>query len=194
MLLVGCSNHTQIEKKEVSDTGTVQQACQISSGKEQIIKSPIEITNKTIDINDDGVNENVHVILKEGKINAENQYVGKFTVQLRDKDEKVISEIVINKEDDITLRKNFDIVFKDYDNNGSKEFNIGYQSKHWKDEFIYQFYRIEDNINERVEKLERSYFGITNTFIDCWNSFVYFISNRFSIFGVNHLQCLDNVS
>ena len=56
--------------------------------------------------------------------------------------------------------------------------------------------RIEDKLNERVEKLERNC-GITNTFIDSWNSFVFFIREKYGIFGVsldNHLQCLDHVN
>ncbi len=103
---------------------------------------PYTVTKVAEDLNKDGSDEYIQVVLTEGEALENNQYKGKYAINLTDKEGQVLQALKIDDYKDITLPKDFDIIFKDYNDDGILDFNIGYENKD--KAYYYKFYTLKE--------------------------------------------------
>lgn len=103
---------------------------------------PLTITKIEKDLDYDGKNESINVLLINGEKDNSGTYKGDFVVQLLDENNRLVNQIEISSFTDVCLPDNFPILFKDYNGDGTMEFNIGYLNTEDSKEYIYHFYTI----------------------------------------------------
>lgn len=139
--VTGCAGKDQPRNQtddsiKVAETG-------ITVGIEQdVFALPYTVTKVAQDLNKDGNDEYIEVVLTEGEALENNQYKGKYAINLTDAEGQVLQALKIDDYKDITLPKDFDIIFKDYNEDGVLDFNIGYENKD--KVYYYKFYTLKE--------------------------------------------------
>ncbi|WP_202709789.1 hypothetical protein [Sporosalibacterium faouarense] len=141
--VISCDNETSKAEIENNVTDNLE-------NNDNIIL-PLSITKAAIDMNNDGKNETIRVVLLNGVKLENNKYKGNFALELLDEKGNKSFQININGNSDIILEKNFDIKFKDYNGDDILDFNIGYSSLVEEKEYLYHFYTI--NKEGKLEEL-----------------------------------------
>ncbi|GKX29835.1 hypothetical protein SH1V18_23150 [Vallitalea longa] len=129
----------------------------------------MEITKSRVDLDKDGVEEIIKVVLNEGKDIGDNKYSGKLSIQIIN-DDRVIDEISLGASinDNLIISKDFKILTKDYTNDDILDFNIGYQVDD--DEYYnYEFFTYKNKKIVRLMFNEEPY--ISSYFNNCSNDF-----------------------
>ncbi|MCT4542981.1 MAG: hypothetical protein N4A63_05530 [Vallitalea sp.] len=140
IIITGCSNSTSNKtiKESKDDKG------------QNTIDSDDIITTAQIDLDKNGTNEKIQIVLTKGKTINENKYEGQFALQLLDETNTIINEISISDNRDIILSKDFTILFKDYTDDGVLDFNIGFKLS--SDKMAEQYYKFFTLSNDKKIK------------------------------------------
>jgi hypothetical protein len=140
IIITGCSNSTSNKtiKESKDDKG------------QNTIDSDDIITTAQIDLDKNGTNEKIQIVLTKGKTINENKYEGQFALQLLDETNTIINEISISDNRDIILSKDFTILFKDYTDDGILDFNIGFKLS--SDKMAEQYYKFFALSNDKKIK------------------------------------------
>lgn len=74
-------------------------------------------------------------------------YLGRFYIRLFNDQGEQEDMITLNPEEDIAIASDFKLIYKDYNNDGIMDFNIGYAKDN---QWFYRFYSIKDNTIEPI--------------------------------------------
>ncbi|QUI22470.1 hypothetical protein HZI73_09215 [Vallitalea pronyensis] len=137
--VTGCAQKELPEKES-------QAATTLHVGIEQdVFDLPYTITEVRKDLDGDGKDEMMQVVLTEGKDLGDNRYEGKCALRMIDDRGQVLQELSMDDYKILMFPKNFEIVFKDYNQDGILDFNIGYENVKDKHAYYYKFYTLMDN-------------------------------------------------
>lgn len=137
--ITGCTNGVQETKVDEPQEHPVTA---ITTGiQQETLFLPYTITKVSKDLNNDGELEYIEVRLTEGQAIEKSKYRGKYEVCLTDAEGIVIQSTPVDKNKEIVLSEGFDIVFKDYNEDGILDFNIGYIKD---DHGYYRFFTLKE--------------------------------------------------
>lgn len=118
---------------------------------------PIEITRLLVDLDKDGVEETIKVVMNKGNVIGNNKYRGKLSLQILNGD-NIIDEISLGTSinSDLIVSKDFKILTKDYTNDGILDFNIGYKMDN-DNNYYYEFFTYKNDNIVRMMFNENTY-------------------------------------
>lgn len=161
----GCNN-SGLKNKDNLKQSKLKENNDNKEIKNEVLEN-FKITTAKVDMNNDGENETIDMILIKGKQLENSLFEGQFALRLYDANNILLDEFLIHGNyTDMWFPLNFKIKFEDYNNDGILDFNVGNESiyNNNNNNYTYKFFTLVEenkkyslNCFSTIESCEKDY-------------------------------------